>query len=100
MIALYPFGSTSSSIGNQVPLEGAMYWATSCGLETCDGVVADGTVYYRSGFPDKAGGATKQWPLVGGGQSYQLFFIQVNSMGMATVIAESRPFSVSGQCPP
>ncbi|KAL3920980.1 MAG: hypothetical protein SGILL_002993 [Bacillariaceae sp.] len=82
--------------GTQRPLTDAVLWATSCNLDACDGVVSEGMIYYRNLIPERLRGAPS-WPLAVG--SYFLAAIQVDASGMATILANSEPFSVAAQCP-
>jgi len=100
LVAVFQTDDVSASflsLGSTWPMPDTLYWATSCGLDECDGVVADSKIYYRNGFPDKSGGGILPWPF-GNDESYQLAVIQVDGSGTATVVAASEPFIVAAQC--
>lgn len=86
---------TSSSLGSLVSMSESLFWATSCELQACDGVVSGGTAYYRNQFPDQTA-TSMEWPLPSG--QYVLRIILSDEFGNATVLAESAAFVVADQC--
>jgi len=90
-----------SVIGTTKPLNESLYWATSCGLPECDGVISSpGIIYYRNLYPTKMmspNDSQLTWPIYGG-SFFQLFWVRVDSMGNAIILAESRPFVVADRC--
>ncbi len=84
-----------SLVGNQLPMDEALYWSTNCELQVCDGVVGDGSIYYRNQFPDKQS-LDMVWPLSNG--QYVMRIVQSDESGTATILAESATFSVADQC--
>lgn len=103
LIAIFPYpnnGTTASLqapsfVGTQLPIDEALYWSTNCEQPECDGVVADGTLYYRNQFPDVAS-PNMVWPLPVG--QYLVRIVQADEVGTATILAESAAFKVDGQC--
>lgn len=89
-------GSTSL-VGTQRAISNAVVWATSCTLPDCDGVVSDGSVYYRNIIPDRTKEAAT-WPLPIG-TTFILATVHVDATGMATILAQSTPFVVANLCP-
>ena len=114
LIALYPYNTTAadeilsvdnkeweSVVGTIKPLNASLYWATSCGLSDCDGVISSpGRIYYRNTHPMHmvSPSASKlSWP-ISGGSFFQLLWLRADSSGDAIVFAESRPFLVADRC--
>lgn len=108
LVALYPYtgesienqgaGDRVVSVGTQKPLSEAVFWASSCGLAECDGVIANGQIYYRNTHPKQTGGISQEWWPVVPGTMLQLHWIRVDTTGSAIVVAESRPFIVANRC--
>lgn len=107
LVGIFPFEGevrgpeklpTSTSIGTLKSLSDAIFWATACGLAECDGVIANGEVYYRNTYPAKTDPLSPSWWPLEEGSMMQLQWIRVDSSGTAIVIAESRPFSVDKKC--
>ena len=104
LVALYPYEgdintqAPSSNVGSLKSLEDSMYWATSCGLAECDGVVANGQVYYRNTYPKQTASLSQAWWPVASGSMMQVQWMRADASGTAIVLAESQPFLVSNTC--
>lgn len=105
IVALYPWRRGNgqqrppSQVGTLKSLDDAVYWATSCGRSDCDGVVANGEIYYRNKYPDDTKDVRpEQWWPVDTGTFLAIYWIRVDSEGTAVVLAESRPFVVAQRC--
>ena len=104
LVALFDFDGNinrprvSSSIGKTKSLSDAIYWATSCGLAQCDGVIANGQVYYRNTYPKMSAPIPTTWWPVTPGTRMQVLWMRADSSGKAVVLAESQPFIVSNRC--
>jgi len=93
--------TTDSVVGTTKPLQESLYWATSCTLPECDGVISSpGIIYYRNLYPTKMMSPTESqltWPIAGG-SFLQLVWVRVDATGTALILAESRPFVVADRC--
>ncbi len=101
LVALYPFeGDVTgpSKVGSLKNLDEASFWATSCGLAECDGVIANGQVYYRNTYPKQTAPLSPTWWPVPANSMIQVQWIRVDASGTAIVLAESAPFLVANQC--
>jgi hypothetical protein len=102
LVALYPFEgdvqNPPSNVGSLLSLGDSMFWATSCGLAECDGVVANGQVYYRNTYPKQTASLSQTWWPVASGTMMQVQWIRVDASGTAIVLAESQPFLVANSC--
>eukprot|EP00535_Pseudo-nitzschia_heimii_P003166 CAMPEP_0197174696 /NCGR_PEP_ID=MMETSP1423-20130617/1094_1 /TAXON_ID=476441 /ORGANISM="Pseudo-nitzschia heimii, Strain UNC1101" /LENGTH=999 /DNA_ID=CAMNT_0042623641 /DNA_START=85 /DNA_END=3084 /DNA_ORIENTATION=- len=87
-----------ANIGSTKSLSDALFWASSCGLVDCDGVVANGQIYYRNTYPQQLAPLSNPWWPVPPGTMLQMQWIRTDESGMAVVIAESRPFLVANRC--
>lgn len=74
----------------------SLLWAGACGMAQCEGVVADGFMYYSTGVPSISSPQAASWPLDVGW--YQLQLVLVDESSTAYVTARSLPFSVSETC--
>jgi len=101
LVALYPFQGDltgPSMVGSLKHLDEASFWATSCGLAECDGVIANGQVYYRNTYPKQTAPLSPPWWPVPANNMMQVQWIRVDASGTAIVLAESAPFLVANQC--
>lgn len=101
LVALFPFEGDitgPSNIGTLKSLKDSLFWATSCGLVDCDGVIANGQVYYRNTYPKMMAPLSPPWWPIAPNSMMQLQWIRVDGSGTAIVLAESQPFLVSDRC--
>ena len=101
LVAIYPFEGDvqgPSKVGTLKSLGDALFWATSCGLTECDGVIANGQVYYRNTYPQKTAPLSALWWPIAPNSMMQVLWIRVEATGTAIVLAESQPFLVSRSC--
>jgi hypothetical protein len=99
LIALVPFeaiGASDSIVSTYNFFTSVLYWASSCDLTDCDGVISDGVVYYRNKHPSISSSQPSSWPL--GVGFYQLHLVQVDETGTAYVTTRSRQFAVAEDC--
>jgi hypothetical protein len=89
VIALY-----KESVGDNISYPNAVFWVTSCGLEECDGIMADGLIYFENQDPGKLGSAS--WPL--SQDSYKMHLLRINQGGEVVSWAESDPFRIDDTC--
>jgi Leucine rich repeat len=99
MIAVFAVAAAAgtSLVGSQRSIDDAAVWATSCTLPECDGVISNGSLFYRNVFPERFQDAAS-WPLPIG-TNYVLTMIHVDASGTATILAQSTPFVVAENCP-
>ena len=76
--------------------DNSLYWAATCNTVECNGVFADGFVYYLNGLPGTSRERPTTWPLAAGW--YQLQLVQVDETSLAYVTARSLPFEVTDTC--
>ena len=103
IVALYQFDGDieappGANVGSTKSLSDALFWASSCGLVDCDGVIANGQVYYRNTYPQEFSNLANPWWPVPPGTMLQMQWIRTDDAGMAVVIAESRPFLIANRC--
>jgi hypothetical protein len=104
LVALYRFEgdvntqASTSNVGSLKSLGDSMFWATSCGLADCDGVVANGQVYYRNTYPKQTASLSQAWWPVASGTMMRVQWMRADASGTAVVLAESQPFLVSNTC--
>jgi hypothetical protein len=89
LIALY-----EESIGDNISYRNAVFWVNSCGLEECDGIMADGLIYFDNQDPGNLGFAS--WPL--SQDSYKMHLLRINPGGEVVSLAESDPFRIDDTC--
>lgn len=101
LVALYPFEGDvdgPSTVGTLKSLQDSLFWATACGLEDCDGVIANGQMYYRNTYPTLTAPLSPPWWPIAPDSMMQVQWIRVDASGAAIVLAESEPFEVSDRC--